>query len=72
MDELHTLASDITIKENGRSDKGTTQQKEKKTDFNEFNTDDDELKEDNLESEVAEYYMNVKSLDCLSKYPKIR
>ena len=33
MDELRALESDITIEENGWSDKSTTQQKEKKTDF---------------------------------------
>ena len=72
MDELRALESDITIEENGRSDKSTTQQKEKKTDFYEFDTDDDESKEDDLESEVAEYFKNAKSLNCLDKYPKTR
>ena len=50
---------------------GATQQ-EKKTDFYEFYTDDDEPKEDDVESEVAEYFKNAKSLECLDKYPKIR
>ena len=34
-------------------------QQEKKTDFNEFNTDDNEPEEDYLESEVAEYFKNA-------------
>ena len=70
MEELRTLGSDISIKENGQSNESATQQ-EKKTDFYEFDTDDDKP-EDDLESEVAEYFKNAKSLECLDKYPKIR
>lgn len=69
MEELRTLESDITIEENSRSDESGNQQK--KTDFYKFDTDD-EPEEDNLESEVADYFKNTKSLDCLDKYPKIR
>ena len=43
----------------------------RKKDFYEFDTDD-EPTEDDVESEAAEYFKNAKSLDCLSKYPKIR
>jgi len=71
MEELYTLESNISIEQNLRSDENATQQ-EKKTDFYEFNTDDDEPEEDYLESEVAEYFKNAKSLECLDKYPKIR
>lgn len=60
MEELRTLESDITIEENSRSDESGNQQ-EKKTDFYEFNTDD-EPEEDNLESEVADYFKNAKAL----------
>ena len=69
MEELHTLESDISIEENGWSDKSATQQ-DKKTDFYEFDIDDDEPEEDDLESEVAKYFKNAKSLECLEKYPK--
>ena len=49
----------------------TTQNKEKKGDFYEFDTDDDEPTEDNTENEAAEYFKSTKSLDSLNKYPKI-
>ena len=71
MEELYTLERDIAIEENSRSDESATQQ-EKKTDFYEFDTNDDKPEEDDLESEVAEYFKNAKSLECLDKYPKIR
>ena len=71
VEELRTLESDISIEQNARSDESATQE-EKKTDFYEFNTDDDEPEEDYLESEVIEYFKNVKNLECLDKYPKIR
>ena len=71
VEELRTLESDISIEQNGRRDESATQE-EKKTDFYEFNTDDDEPEEDYLESEVVEYFKNLKSLEFLDKYPKIR
>ena len=53
-------------------DLNTTQNKEKKGDFYEFDTDNDEPTEDNTENEAAEYFRNAKSLDSLNKYPKIK
>lgn len=53
-------------------DLNTTQNKEKKGDFYEFDTDNDEPTEDNIENEAAEYFRSAKSLDSLNKYPKIK
>ena len=71
IDELRTLESTTLTEEDDRNELSTAQHKEKKKDFYEFDTDD-EPTEDDVESEAAEYFKNAKSLDCLSKYPKIR
>jgi len=68
IDELFALDS-VTVTGDEWS---TSQNDEKKRDFYEFDTDDDEPTEDNAESEAAEYFRSVKSLDCLDKYPKVK
>ena len=72
IDELHALESVTVSEEDGRSGLNTTQHNEKKRDFYEFDTDDDEQTEDDVENEAVAYFKNAKSLDCLSKYPKIK
>ena len=71
IDELRALES-VTVIEEDRTSLNTTQHNEKKRDFYEFDTDDDEQTEDDVENEAVEYFKNAKSLDCLSKYPKIK
>ena len=44
----------------------------KKNDFYEFDTGDDEITADDVESEAVEYFKNAKTLECLSRYPKIK
>lgn len=69
IDELRALDS-VTVTGDELS---TSQNHEKKRDFYEFDTDDDEpTAEDNAESEAAEYFRSAKSLDCLNKYPKVK
>ena len=68
IDELRALDS-VTVTGDELS---TSQNDEKKRDFYEFDTDDDEPTEDNAESEAAEYFRSAKSLDCLGKYPKVK
>jgi len=68
IDELRALDS-VTVT---RDELSTSQNDEKKRDFYEFDTDDDEPTEDNAESEAAEYFRSAKSLDCLGKYPKVK
>ena len=46
--------------------------KKKKNDFYEFDTGDDEITADDVESEAVEYFKNAKTLEYLSRYPKIK
>ena len=46
--------------------------KEKKKDFYEFESDDDDQSANSIESEAMEYLSNAKKLECLHKYPKIK
>ena len=71
IDEMRTLEGITLTEEDDRNEPSAAQRKEKKKDFYEFDTDD-KPKEDDVESEAAEYFKNAKYLDCLSKYPKIR
>ena len=68
VNELCLLESD-TLAEDDRGGPSGTQSKEKKRHFYEFNTDNDELTADDVEHEAVEY---AKTLECLSKYPKIK
>lgn len=71
VDESHLLQSNTLTKEGDRSGSSGTQGKEKKKEFYEFDTGDDEITAD-VESEAVEYFKNAKTLECLSKYPKIK
>lgn len=68
IDELRDLES-VAIT---GDDLNAATQDEKKRDFYDFDTEDDEPTEDVVENEAAEYFRNAKSLDCLCKYPKIK
>ena len=72
IDELRALESVTVTEEDDTSGLNTTQHNEKKRDIYDFDTDDDEQTEDDIENEAVEYFKNAKSLDCLSKYPKIK
>jgi len=72
VDELRLLKSDTLTEEDDRSGQSGTQGKEKKKDFYDFDNDDDEITADDVESEAVEYLKNAKTLECLSKYPKIK
>ena len=69
VDELRLLESNALTEVDDSSSSGTH---EKKSDFYEFDTDDDEITADDVESETVEYFKNAKTLECLSKYPKIK
>ena len=71
VDELSFLKSDTLTEDDGSGPSGT-QGKEKKNDFYEFDTGDDEIAADDVESEAVEYFKNAKTLECLSRYPKIK
>ena len=71
VDELPFLKSDTLTEDDGSGPSGT-QGKEKKNDFYEFDTGDDEITADDVESEAVEYFKNAKTLECLSRYPKIK
>ena len=51
IDQLHALESVTVTEEDGRSGLNTIQYNEKKRDFYEFDTDDDEQTEDDVENE---------------------
>ena len=70
VDELRLLESDTLTEDDGSGPSGT-QDKEKNI-FYEFDTDDDKITADDVESEVVEYFKNAKTLECLSRYPKIK
>ena len=59
VDELRLLESDTLTKEDDRNGSSGTQGKEKKKDFYEFDTDDDEITADDVESEAVEYFKNA-------------
>ena len=71
LDEMHLLNDDIaTIVEEQNVE---AKNKGKKTDFYEFDTDDDDdHSASGIESEAMEYFSNAKKLECLQKYPKIK
>ena len=62
VDELHLLKSDTLTEDVGSGPSGT-QGKEKQNDFYEFDTGDDEITADDVESEAVEYFKNAKTLD---------
>ena len=72
VDELCLLDSNTLTEEDDRSGPSGTQGKEKKKDFYKFDTDDDKITADDVESEAVEYFKNVKTLECLSKYQKLK
>ena len=57
IDELRALESVTVTEEDGTSGLNTTQHNEKKRDFYEFDTDDDEQTEDDVENEAVEYVL---------------
>ena len=71
VDELPFLKSDTLTEDDGSGPSGT-QGKEKQNDFYEFDTGNDEITADDVESEAVEYFKNAKTLECLSRYPKIK
>ena len=71
VDELHLLKSDTLTEDDGSGLSGM-QGKEKKNNFYEFDTGDDKITADDAESEAVEYFKNAKTLECLSRYPKIK
>ena len=71
VDELHLLKSDTLTEDDGSGLSGM-QGKEKKNKFYEFDTGDDKITADDAESEAVEYFKNAKTLECLSRYPKIK
>ena len=68
LDEMRLLEDDVIIE----STVVEAKDKEKKRDFYEFESDDDDQSANSTESEVMEYLSNAKTLECLHKHPKIK
>ena len=68
LDEMRLFDNDEVQVEEFTSD---SQEKEKKKDFYEFDSDD-ETSTNTIDAEATEYFNNAKKLECLSKYPTIK
>ena len=68
LDEMRLLEDDVIIENTVVEAKD----KEKKKDFYEFESDDDNQSANSIESEAMEYLSNAKKLECLHKHSKIK
>ena len=68
LDEMRLLEDDVIIENTVVEAKD----KEKKKDFYEFESDDDDQSANSIESDAMEYLSNAKKLECLHKHSKIK
>ena len=68
LDEMRLLEDDVIIENTVVEAKD----KEKKKDFYEFESDDDDQSANSIEYEAMEYLSNAKKLECLHKHSKIK
>ena len=66
LDEMRLLENDVIIENTVVEAKDN----EKKKDFYEFESDDDDQSANSIESEAMEYLSNAKKLECLRKHSK--
>ena len=64
---LHESASEVVIEE-----EHATQAQNKRKDFYEFDTEDEDGTSDDVGTEAMEFLRNAKTLECLEKYPKVK
>ena len=64
---LHESASEVIIEE-----EHATQAQNKRKDFYEFDTEDEDGTSDDVGTEAMEFLRNAKTLECLEKYPKVK
>ena len=70
LDEMRLYDDDDVVE--GEHCKESQVKANKKKDFYEFDSDEECISEDTIESEASTYLSNAKKLDCLHKYPVIK
>lgn len=69
LDEMRLCGDDDVVEEDCKEAQAKAN---KKKDFYEFESDEECVSEDTIESEASAYLSNAKNLDCLHKYPVIK